>query len=126
MPCDKLFATLDVSNHSALLPNNLKVVLVDTIGFFSDIPTSLIAAFKATLKDCMDTVRALFSNFEAFDLPRDVPLFQDLLIHVVDISHTQVDAQTKKVNEILDGLSLPAELKDSMIVVGNKSDRAEG
>ena len=52
-PRDQLFATLDVTAHSGLLPSHVKVVYMDTVGFISDIPTDLIEAFTATLEDAM-------------------------------------------------------------------------
>lgn len=55
-PKDALFATLDVTNHACRLPCNLSILLVDTVGFISDIPTNLIAAFNATLRDALDAV----------------------------------------------------------------------
>lgn len=55
-PKDALFATLDVTTHACRLPCNLEVLLVDTVGFISDIPTTLIAAFNSTLKDALDAV----------------------------------------------------------------------
>lgn len=58
-PMDKLFATLDVTVHAGLLPNSLKVLYTDTVGFISDIPTELIASFAATLDDMLSAVSAL-------------------------------------------------------------------
>lgn len=55
-PRDALFATLDVTVHGFKLPCNLTVLLVDTVGFISNIPLNLIAAFKATLSDAIDAV----------------------------------------------------------------------
>ena len=55
-PKDALFATLDVTSHACLLPCNLSTLLIDTVGFISDIPTTLIAAFNSTLRDAIDAV----------------------------------------------------------------------
>jgi len=55
-PRDKLFATLDVTLHAGLLPNRLKVLYVDTVGFISDIPTTLVESFAATLEDIAGAV----------------------------------------------------------------------
>jgi len=55
-PKDQLFATLDVTAHAGLLPNRLKVLFVDTVGFISDIPTTLIESFSATLEDIVQSV----------------------------------------------------------------------
>ena len=57
VPLDKLFATLDVTVHAGLLPNRTKVLYVDTVGFISDVPTELIASFRATLHDMLTSVR---------------------------------------------------------------------
>ncbi len=57
VPLDQLFATLDVTVHAGLLPNRLKVLYVDTVGFISDIPSELIASFGATLEDMLTAVR---------------------------------------------------------------------
>ncbi len=67
----QLFATLDVSVHECFLPSTrLKSLLVDTVGFISDIPTSLVASFSATLEDA---------------------IFADLIVHVRDISHPDTE-----------------------------------
>ncbi len=55
-PLDQLFATLDVTAHRGVLPNYMKVLYVDTVGFISDIPTDLIASFSATLNDMLTAV----------------------------------------------------------------------
>lgn len=56
-PRDQLFATLDVTVHAGFLPNRLKVLFVDTVGFISDIPTTLVESFAATLEDIASAVR---------------------------------------------------------------------
>lgn len=55
-PKNQLFATLDVTAHSGILPCNLQVIYIDTIGFMSDIPTELIQCFITTLEDAMMAV----------------------------------------------------------------------
>lgn len=55
-PRDQLFATLDVTVHAGFLPNRLKVLFVDTVGFISDIPTTLVESFAATLEDIASAV----------------------------------------------------------------------
>ena len=55
-PNDRLFATLDVTAHGGRLPCGLPVVYLDTIGFLSDLPTQLVAAFKSTLQDTLNAV----------------------------------------------------------------------
>ncbi len=62
-PRDALFATLDVTVHGMKLPCNLTVLLVDTVGFISNIPVNLIAAFNSTLRDAIDAVSIFFSPF---------------------------------------------------------------
>lgn len=52
-PRDQLFATLDVTAHAGILPCNLNVIYMDTVGFMSDLPTGLLECFIATLEDAM-------------------------------------------------------------------------
>jgi len=101
-PEDKLFATLDVTVHSLSLPSGVPSLLVDTVGFISDIPTSLIASFNATLEDAIGA---------------------DLLIHVRDVSNQDHFAQAQNVLETLVRINTPQHLLDDMIVIGNKIDR---
>ena len=61
-PRDQLFATLDVTAHAGTLPSLMKVIYVDTVGFISDIPTSLIDAFIATLEDVLNAVSFMCKN----------------------------------------------------------------
>lgn len=56
IPEDHLFATLDVTAHAGVLPNQMQVLYIDTVGFISDIPISLINSFKATLDDVVHAV----------------------------------------------------------------------
>ena len=85
-PEDKLFATLDVTVHSLSLPSGVPSLLVDTVGFISDIPTSLIASFNATLEDAIGA---------------------DLLIHVRDVSNQDHFAQAQNVMETLVRINTP-------------------
>lgn len=62
-PKNKLFATLDITAHGGVLPCNLKVIYMDTIGFMADIPTGLIECFVATLEDAMIAVKKNFPIF---------------------------------------------------------------
>jgi len=103
-PEDKLFATLDVTVHSLSLPSGVPSLLVDTVGFISDIPTSLIASFNATLEDAIGA---------------------DLLIHVRDVSNQDHFAQAQNVMETLVRINTPQHLLDDMIVIGNKIDRVD-
>ena len=56
MPRDQLFATLDVTAHAGILPNKMKVLYIDTVGFISNIPTCLIEAFMVTMEDVLRAV----------------------------------------------------------------------
>jgi len=100
-PKDELFATLDVTSHSTVLPSQLESVMLDTVGFISDIPTTLIASFNATLEDAA---------------------LADLLIHVRDISNPDHFSQNNHVLQTLHNLEIPDKLIQSMITIGNKSD----
>jgi len=101
---DMLFATLDPTMRAIELPNGRKVILSDTVGFISNLPTQLVAAFRATLEEVLDA---------------------DLILHVRDISHTDTDAQAEDVLEILNTLGVKDEKSDSMIEVWNKLDLLE-
>ncbi|XP_045104220.1 putative GTP-binding protein 6 [Portunus trituberculatus] len=96
---DQLFATLDVTAHGCHLPCGLKVVFIDTVGFIQNIPTELVASFRATLED------AVYSN---------------VVVHVRDASHPDYELQGTTVSETLNSLPLP---KDTPIItVANKMD----
>ena len=99
---DLLFATLDPTMRAIRLPGHDKVVLSDTVGFISDLPTQLVAAFRATLEEVLEA---------------------DLIIHVRDISHPDSDAQARDVIDVLTGLGLaPGQRETPMITVFNKID----
>ncbi len=98
---DMLFATLDPTMRAIELPNGRKVILSDTVGFISNLPTQLVAAFRATLEEVLDA---------------------DLILHVRDISHADTEAQAQDVREILATLGVKDEQSDNMIEVWNKSD----
>ena len=99
---DMLFATLDPTMRKIALPNGDEVILSDTVGFISDLPTELVAAFRATLEEVLDA---------------------DLILHVRDISHSQTREQAKDVMDILHSLGV-AETAP-MIEVWNKIDRMD-
>ncbi|XP_065217150.1 putative GTP-binding protein 6 [Planococcus citri] len=101
-PKDCLFATLDVTFHVGLLPCNMKVFYVDTVGFISDIPTHLIEPFSVTLRDAMQA---------------------DVILHVQDISHPDWKKQHDQVFETLEQLKIEKKLLGHVITVGNKVDR---
>ncbi|MFN9999861.1 MAG: GTPase, partial [bacterium] len=73
---DMLFATLDPTLRSIKLPHGTKAILSDTVGFISELPTMLVAAFRATLEEVVEA---------------------DVILHVRDISHGDTDAQANDV-----------------------------
>ena len=78
---DLLFATLDPTMREIALPGFDKAILSDTVGFISDLPTQLVAAFRATLEEVVSA---------------------DLIVHVRDISHPDSDAQREDVEQVLE------------------------
>jgi GTP-binding protein HflX len=82
---DMLFATLDPTMRSLSLPSGRKVVLSDTVGFISDLPTQLVAAFQATLEEVAEA---------------------DLIVHVRDVSSPDSEAQKRDVEDVLAELGL--------------------
>jgi len=98
---DMVFATLDPTMRAIELPSGRRVILSDTVGFISDLPTQLVAAFRATLEEVLDA---------------------DLLLHVRDIAHDETDFQSENVDLVLKELGIPDEQFDDMIEVWNKSD----
>ena len=96
---DMLFATLDPTMRKIELPSGDEVIMSDTVGFISALPTELVAAFRATLEEVLDA---------------------DLIVHVRDISHPQSQEQAKDVTDILAALGV-AETAP-MIEVWNKID----
>ena len=95
---DRLFATLDPTTRSFVLPNKQRVLLTDTVGFLRKLPHTLIESFKATLEEVREA---------------------DLLIHIVDLSHPRVDEQMKAVDSVIK--ELDAFGKQTLIVF-NKID----
>ncbi len=100
-----LFATLDPTMRDVRLPGFEKVILSDTVGFVSDLPTELIAAFRATLEEVASA---------------------DLLVHVRDISHPDRDAQRDDVDDVLKSLGLAEEGAPPRIEAWNKADLLTG
>jgi GTP-binding protein HflX len=99
---DLLFATLDPTMRAIKLPGHDKVVVSDTVGFVSDLPTQLVAAFRATLEEVIEA---------------------DLIVHVRDISHPDSEAQAQDVADVLTGLGLADENhRTAMLTVWNKID----
>jgi len=96
---NKLFATLDPTTRSLVLPNKQRVLLTDTVGFLRKLPHTLIESFKATLEEVSEA---------------------DLLIHIVDLSHPRVDEQMEAVDTVIK--ELDAYGKQTLIVF-NKIDK---
>jgi GTP-binding protein HflX len=103
MAADMLFATLDPTMRLIKLPHGGAAILSDTVGFISDLPTTLISAFRATLEE----VRAA-----------------DVIVHVRDVSHLDSDAQAHDVEAILDEIGV-SNRADRVIEVLNKVDRLD-
>ncbi|MBA4352330.1 MAG: GTPase HflX [Rhodobacter sp.] len=82
---DMLFATLDPTMRGVILPSGRKVILSDTVGFISDLPTQLVAAFRATLEEVLEA---------------------DLILHVRDIAHPETNEQAADVADILQSLGV--------------------
>ncbi len=99
---DQLFATLDTTMRAVELPSNFSIILSDTVGFITDLPTHLIEAFKATLEEINEA---------------------DIILHVRDIVHSESEAQYKDVNDILESLGVELfDNKANIIEVWNKAD----
>ncbi|WBU60400.1 GTPase HflX [Paracoccus albus] len=96
---DMLFATLDPTMRAIRLPGGRQIILSDTVGFISDLPTELVAAFRATLEEVLEA---------------------DLILHVRDISHPETEEQAEDVAEILDSLGVADDV--ALIEVWNKID----
>jgi GTP-binding protein HflX len=112
---DLLFATLDPTARAIKLPHGQNVILSDTVGFISDLPTMLVAAFRATLEDVVEA---------------------DVILHVRDVAHDDTEAQSADVEAILTDLGVmgakadpltgqPAQLPTPLIEVWNKADLLE-
>ncbi|MFT3730844.1 MAG: GTPase HflX [Hyphomicrobium sp.] len=99
---DQVFATLDPTMREVKLPSARRIILSDTVGFISDLPTMLVAAFRATLEEVVEA---------------------DLILHVRDIAHEETDAQAQDVEKVLADLgidTLPVE--SNILEVWNKID----
>jgi len=95
---DKLFATLDPTTRHLILPNSVRVLMTDTVGFIQKLPATIIAAFRATLEELAEA---------------------DLLLHVIDITHKNAVEQSRTVEKILGELKLDNKLR---ITALNKVD----
>lgn len=96
---DMLFATLDPTMRGVTLPSGKKIILSDTVGFISDLPTQLVAAFRATLEEVLEA---------------------DLILHVRDIAHPETEEQAEDVGEILESLGVDEDVP--MFEIWNKID----
>lgn len=95
---DKLFATLDTTTRKFILPNKQEILLIDTVGFIRKIPTTLVAAFKSTLEEAVHT---------------------DILLHLIDVSHPNAEAQAEATMQILKELGAEGH---PMLTILNKID----
>ncbi len=103
---DQLFATLDPTMREITMANGRPAILSDTVGFISDLPTSLIAAFRATLEEVIEA---------------------DLILHVRDIAHEDTEAQRLDVHAVLKDLGIDAGTDECNILeIWNKADLVTG
>jgi GTP-binding protein HflX len=103
LSADMLFATLDPTLRAVDLPHGTRMILSDTVGFISDLPTMLVAAFRATLEEVIEA---------------------DLIVHVRDVSHGDTEAQQKDVEHVLGELGIAPE-DPRLVEVWNKIDRID-
>jgi len=104
LEADMLFATLDPTLRAIRLPSGLKIILSDTVGFISDLPTMLVAAFRATLEEVIEA---------------------DVILHVRDVAHEDTAAQSRDVEQVLRSLGIDPQTDDRLIEVWNKIDRLD-
>jgi GTP-binding protein HflX len=103
LSADMLFATLDPTLRAVDLPHGTRAILSDTVGFISDLPTMLVAAFRATLEEVIEA---------------------DVILHVRDVSHEDTQAQSHDVAKVLSELGI--ETSDPRLIeVWNKIDRLD-
>ena len=102
---DLLFATLDPTMRQVKIPGFDKAILSDTVGFVSDLPTELVAAFRATLEEVATA---------------------DLILHIRDRAHPDSDAQAADVESVLASLGLDESDSPPRLEIWNKIDRMEG
>lgn len=101
VPEDRLFATLDISAHPFQLPSFKNVLLLDSIGFISNVPVELMDSFDTTFRDVAQS---------------------NLLLHVYDITHPDLKNQIDTVYKTCKQLSIPEKMILSMVNVANKID----
>lgn len=98
----QVFATLDPTMREVRLKSGRRIILSDTVGFISDLPTMLVAAFRATLEEVIEA---------------------DLILHVRDVSHAETDAQARDVETVLTALGIDtASAASPILEVWNKID----
>ncbi len=102
---DMLFATLDPTLRQLRLPNGTRIILSDTVGFISNLPTHLVAAFRATLEEVVEA---------------------DLILHLRDMSDPDSAAQAADVSSILRDLGIDSDDRDRVLEVWNKADLVDG
>jgi len=102
---DQVFETLDPTMREVKLASGRRIILSDTVGFISNLPTTLVAAFRATLEEVVEA---------------------DLILHVRDISHPETEAQLHDVEAVLASLGIDAAAVDASILEAwNKADRLD-
>jgi GTP-binding protein HflX len=108
LSADMLFATLDPTLRAVDLPHGARIILSDTVGFISDLPTMLVAAFRATLEEVIEA---------------------DIILHVRDVAHDDAEAQLQDVENILRQLGIDPQNnptdKRTLLEVWNKIDRLD-
>ena len=104
LEANMLFATLDPTLRAVALPSGLKIILSDTVGFISDLPTMLVAAFRATLEEVIEA---------------------DVILHVRDVSHGDTLAQSHDVEQVLRELGIDPADTQRLIEVWNKIDKVD-
>lgn len=101
---DLLFATLDPTMRTVRLPSGRNVILSDTVGFISELPTHLVAAFRATLEEVISA---------------------DLILHVRDMSHPDCEAQAADVRDVLASLGVTEDSGHRLLEAWNKADQLD-
>src|SRR5204863_9577628 len=99
---DMLFATLDPTLRAIALPHGAKAILSDTVGFISDLPTMLVAAFRATLEEVVEA---------------------DVILHVRDATHADTAAQAHDVEDVLRALDIDPNEHARVVEGWNELDR---
>jgi GTPase len=98
---DLLFATLDPTLRAISLPHGSRAILSDTVGFISELPTLLVAAFRATLEEVIEA---------------------DVIVHIRDAAHEDTEAQARDVSRVLAELGIDANDTRKIVEVWNKID----